>query len=100
MSSAKNASVGKFYERADAHVDLANKHLQSGEQVGETCGSLVYGASRFNAWMIATSCSSAEELEAKKGESLEFFTEQYKEMLKEHLEEYIAHFDGLMTPQK
>lgn len=99
MSSSDTSPTGKFYARADKHVNLANEHLQSGDRVGETCGSLVYAASRFNAWMIATSCGSSEELQAKKAKELEFFTEQYREMLEQNLDDYIAHFEGLMTPQ-
>lgn len=94
------SSTERFFERADAHVKLANSHVASGDHVGETCGSFVHAAARFNAWMVATSCRSSEELQAQKEERLAFFTEQYKQMLEQNLNDYIAHFEGLRTPQE
>lgn len=89
------SSTEEYFKRADAHVKLANSQIEAGGHPGEVCGAFVHAASRFNAWIVATSCTSSEELAAKRDEKLEFFADQYKQMMAQNLDDYIAHFEGL-----
>ena len=60
---------------------------------GDVSASTLYAAARFNAFTTAAAHRSAEGLAADKAEALDYFTAQYRAMLEEHLDDYVAHFD-------
>ncbi|RVU10369.1 DUF3144 domain-containing protein, partial [Methylobacterium oryzihabitans] len=57
-----------FYDRADAHIDLANHHFVKFDDLGKVSASLTFGATRFSAWMSARSFKSGAELAAAREE--------------------------------
>jgi hypothetical protein len=85
----------KFFERADAHISLANNQVKD-ETRGKVSASMMYATSRFNAWVGACNCESAEELASAREQALEYFVQQYREMLQENLDEYIRNFEQYM----
>ena len=85
----------KFYERADAHIHLANEHLQTTGR-GKASASMMFGTSRFNAWISACGFSTKEEMSAARQETIEYFVEQYRLMLEENLDDYIQNFENYM----
>ena len=85
-----------FYDRADAHIDLANQQIEKFEDLGKVSASLTFGATRFSAWMSARSFKSGEEMAAAREELLKYFCEQYRMMLEDNLDEHIEHFDRLV----
>ena len=85
----------KFYDRADAVIHLANDQLSDITR-GKASASLLYAASRFNAWISAIGFQSGPEMTEKKAEIIEYFVEQYKIMLEENLDDYIENFDRYM----
>jgi hypothetical protein len=86
-----------FQQRADEFIALANK--QSTESsVEDVNATILYAASRFNAFSVARSVKNAEHLQAEKDEAIKYFTRRYSEMLEQNIEEHIARFDGF--PQK
>lgn len=87
-----------FIARADAHINLANSHLPNREP-GRVTASFMYGSSRFNAWISATGFSSAQEMQAQRDETLDYFVTQYREMLEENLDDYIENFDKYMRSE-
>ena len=82
-----------FLKRADAHIALANEQL--GEEItqGEISASFMYGAARFNSWMAASSFESVQDLADEKEEIVEYFMNEYKLALEEHLKNHIENFD-------
>lgn len=82
-----------FYDRADAHIELANQQIENREDLGKVSASLTFGASRFSAWMTARSFNSAEEMAKAREEILKYFCDQYRMMLEDNLDEHIEHFD-------
>lgn len=82
-----------FYDRADAHIELANQQIEKIEDLGKVSASLTFGASRFNAWMSARSFKTSAELAVAREELLKYFCEQYRMMLEDNLDEHIEHFD-------
>ena len=82
-----------FYDRADAHIDLANQQIEKFEDLGKVSASLTFSATRFSAWMSARSFKSGAELAAAREEILKYFCEQYRMMLEDNLYEHIEHFD-------
>ena len=86
----------KFFERADAHISLANQQVVDSTR-GKVSASMMYATSRFNAWVGACNCESAEELSAAREQAIEYFVTQYREMLTENLDQYIQNFDAYMA---
>lgn len=81
-----------FYERADAHIRLSNDQLD-GVSSGKVSASMMYGLARFNAWLSAHGVQNSQQmLEARPG-MVEYFVDQYKQMLEHNLDDYIEHFD-------
>ena len=89
-----------FYERADAYINMANKHVQDGVNPGMVANSLMFAATRFNSWTTAVGYPHAEDLAKEKEEILKFFTEQYRLMLSENLDSYIKNFDEYLGYDK
>ncbi|ANI33561.1 hypothetical protein AA098_08725 [Pseudomonas sp. JY-Q] len=74
-----------FYDRADAHIELANQQIEKFEDLG-----------KVSAWMSARSFKSGAELGAAREEILKYFCDQYRMMLEDNLDEHIEHFDRYM----
>ncbi|OLS60874.1 DUF3144 domain-containing protein [Pseudomonas putida] len=89
-----------FYDRADAHIDLANQQIDSLQDLGKVSASMTFGASRFNAWMSARSFKSGAEMAAAREELVKYFSEQYRMMLEDNLDDHIKHFEQYMLGSK
>ena len=89
-----------FFERADAHITLANEHINTKVEPRLVSGSLMFSSARFNAWISASSFKNGEELKAKKKELLEYFVNQYSSMLEENLDNYADNYDLYMGISK
>jgi len=88
----------KFFKRADAHIFLANEQLPDAAR-GKVSASLMFAASRFNAWSSAVDLQSAEELKNRRAEVIDYFITQYRAMLEDNITNYIENFDDFMNPK-
>ena len=86
----------KFYERADAHIDLSNDQLDDIGS-GEVSASMMYAVARFNAWVTACGFHTSDEMVAAREETIQYFMAEYRKMLEENLDDYIANFDKYMA---
>ncbi len=87
----------EFFARADAHIRLSNE--QCAEMAhGKVSASMMYATARFNAWVSACGCNSAQEMKAARAQMLSYFVDQYRKMLEDHLDDHIEHFDKYMAP--
>jgi hypothetical protein len=84
-----------FTDRADAHIRLSNEQLESIGS-GKVSASMMYATARFNAWLSATTVSSAEDMRAVRPKTVAFLLSEYGRMLNEHLDDYIENFDAYM----
>ncbi len=101
MSNTEENKVDeKFFERADAHIALANGHINAQLHPGLASNSLMYAASRFNAWVTAAGFKSGEDMKKERKEVIDFFTEQYKLMLEENFDNYAENYDHFMGVSK
>ena len=89
----------EFYNRADAFIDLANEHATTAAR-DSVSASLMYSSARFNAWISATECSSAESMRDGRLERIERYVAQYRTMLEENMDSYIRNFDDYMKPNE
>jgi hypothetical protein len=89
------ASDEGFFKRADAHIDVANDQLKDASR-GKVSASLMYATARFNAWVTACTADSGEDLQNHRDETIDYFVAQYRKMLEENLDDYIANFERFM----
>ncbi|ABN61904.1 DUF3144 domain-containing protein [Shewanella baltica] len=82
----------EFWERADQVIAIANEQTKD-STIGKVSSSLLYAAARFNAFNVASSADSIDEMIKDKEEAIRYFTEQYKKMLTENLDEYIESYN-------
>ena len=81
-----------FWERADAVINLANQQTESA-QSEDVSGSLLDASARFNAFLIAAQASDVDALRMGKEDAVAYFTEQYRQLLLDNLDDYIENFD-------
>lgn len=93
MAENKKAVDETFYERADAHIALANGSINEKLHPGLVANSLMFSASRFNAWVTASGYQKASDLAKEKEDVLDFFTKQYRTMLAENIDAYVENFE-------
>jgi len=91
-----NDTNEQFFGRADEHILLSNKQIESGADSQIVNASFMYSTTRFNAWLSASGFTNSEEMKHKREESINFFVEQYRKMLVENIDDYIEHFDSYM----
>jgi vacuolar-type H+-ATPase subunit E/Vma4 len=85
-----------FYKRADAHIHIANEQIEKVGR-GKVSASMMYATARFNSWISACKAESGDDLVEGKEKIIEYFVEQYREMLTENLDEYVRNFDKYMS---
>lgn len=85
----------KFFERADAHINLSNEQLTNTTN-GKVSASMMYSTARFNAWVSAMGFYNGQEMKDAKEETVNYFVKEYKQMLEENLDDYIANYDDYM----
>lgn len=86
-----------FYERADAHIHLSNDQMENATR-GKVSASMLYGTSRFNAWLSACGFESSEQMSEARAETIKYFVSEYEKMLVENLDDYIENFEKYMKP--
>ncbi len=82
-----------FQQRADEFIAVANQQVTD-SSVDDVNTSIIFSASRFNAFSVARSVESADKLQAEKQEAIKFFTQRYAEMLEQNFDEYISRFES------
>jgi hypothetical protein len=82
----------EFWERADQVIALANEQVKD-STIGKVSSSLLYAAARFSSFNVASSADDVEEMKKDKEEAIRYFTEQYRKMLVENLDDYIENFE-------
>ena len=82
----------EFYEIADAFIAVANSNSGKADQ-GKVSATFLYGAARFNTFLVAAASGSSDELASRKEEAIKYFMVEYEKMLEEHFSDYIENYD-------
>ena len=85
-----------FYNRADAHIHIANDQTDKVGR-GKVSASMMYATARFNSWISACKAESGDDLLKGKEKIIEYFVEQYRNMLAENIDDYARNFDKYMS---
>ena len=81
-----------FWQVTDKFIAYANE-LAASNELGVVNAGFLFASARFNTFLIATQCGNKEAFEAEKSAALEYFVNQYKIALTEHMADYQAKFD-------
>jgi Protein of unknown function (DUF3144) len=83
----------KFYDRADAHIHLANDQADAVKHELVNA-SLMFASARFSAFVSARGFASSEAMQAKRAETIEYFVAGFRQMLEGNLDAYIKNFEA------
>ena len=81
MSEDQNEEVWNVVE---SFINLANEHAGK-LSPGSVSSALLYAASRFNAFIVA---SNSEDFNEEKEQSIQYFLGQYEKMLRDNMDDY------------
>lgn len=87
MAQQDNENEMDMLIMADQFINTANGLVaESKQDVGRVGGAMCYAVARFNAHEAA---SKTTDLVATRDEAIEWFSNQYKEMLTDNIDQYI-----------
>jgi hypothetical protein len=81
-------------EIADQFIDLANQQGQRFHKENVSQG-MMYAAARFNAFVVASHAEDIGAYDQDRDRAIEYFVEQYRQMLISNLDDYRASFEDL-----
>ena len=81
-------------EVADKFIDLANQQAQRFHKENVSQG-MMYGTARFNAFVVASHADDVLAYDEDRDQAIEYFVDQYREMLISNLDDYRGSFDDL-----
>lgn len=88
-----------YWQRVDDLIDLANRQSRT-TSPARVSSSLLFAAARHNAFLVASSAKTGEELAQRRQAAVEHNVEQYRKMLEQNLEEYAANYDAYIDRQR
>ena len=87
-----------FWQRVDAIVNVANDQINPAHP-NEVGASAMYAVARFNAFILAKTTGSPENMKTEKERALDYFTGQFRLMLESNLDDFTVNFEKYMQPQ-
>ncbi|MBE0474744.1 DUF3144 domain-containing protein [Rhodoferax sp.] len=88
-----------FFDRANAHINLANDQLNQ-DVHGQVSASMMYASARFSTSLTASGYKTATEMASHKNANIDYFVREYRMALEEHMDDYIKNFDRYMAMSK
>lgn len=83
-----------FFNRADAHIHLSNDQVKHAAP-GQVSASMMFATARFNSWLTALGFESGADMKAHREENIEYFVAEYRKMLEQNMDEYIARYEEI-----
>lgn len=94
---SQNSTEAEYWKRVDAFIELANSQCNPADP-NEVGASLLYGSARFNAFIVAKTVGTADNMALEKERALEYFTDQFRKMMESNLDDFRVNFDKHMKP--
>ena len=82
----------KFIKMADFFIDQANQQCEGADHQLVNA-SMLYATARFSAFITASMSEDKESYEAGIDQAIEFYMDEFKKMLQEHMQQYKVVFD-------
>lgn len=72
---------------ADSFINIANEHAEIHDKnIVNT--AFMYAASRFSAYVAASSARNLEDFKGKQSQGIDFFSNEFKRMLESNMDNY------------
>jgi hypothetical protein len=81
-----------FWNRVNALINLSNDQCDTADP-SAVGASTLYAATRFNAFIVARATGSPENMKIEKERALEYFTDQFRKMMVENLDDFAENFE-------
>src|SRR3546814_11227363 len=88
-----------FYERADAHIHLANDHTTDLGR-GKVSASFFYGAARFNIYVAACDYDAPDHMNSERQGISDYYDAESPNRIEEHSEDSIQNYEYYIATQK
>ncbi|SFL68319.1 DUF3144 domain-containing protein [Rugamonas rubra] len=81
-----------YWQLVDTFIGIANDKAQTIDRsiIGP---SLLYSASRFNAYMLSAVSPTVEAFNENKEAAIKYYLAQHEEMMRENFDDFAANFD-------
>jgi hypothetical protein len=91
MSKKKTASIQdndqQFWELAEQFIEMANHSLETADP-GKIGAAMLFAATRFNAFVVASSSLDRAEFIEDMDESMDYLSKQFRQMLGDNLRDF------------
>ena len=86
----------QFWQLVDSFISLANEKAQTMDRnvIGP---SLLFAATRFNAYMLASATGNVEIFSQQKEDAMKFYKEQHEKMLVDNFNDFEINFEKYRT---
>ncbi|MDO3381422.1 DUF3144 domain-containing protein [Gilvimarinus algae] len=88
-----------YWDLVDEFIERANSRCETADP-GMVSAALLQAAARFNAFVVASSSVDRSEFTEEIEPSLRYLTNQYRDFLKEHLEDYRENYKVYMRTEE
>jgi hypothetical protein len=86
-----------FWDRVNTLINTANDQCDAADP-NHVTASTMYAAARFNAFIVASGSGTGDNMKRERERALDHFTAQFRSMMAENLDDFIANFDRYMEP--
>jgi hypothetical protein len=94
---SNTTSGPEFWNRVNALINLSNDQSETADP-SEVCASTMYASARFNAFIVARTTASPEAMKNEKERALEYFTDQFRKMMAENLDDFAENLEKYLGP--
>lgn len=86
----------QFWQLVDSFISLANDKAQTMDRniIGP---AILFAATRFNAYMLASSTGTVEVFSQQKDEAIKYYKEQHEKMLNDNFGDFETNFEKYRT---
>jgi hypothetical protein len=86
-----------FYDRVDSLIEYANNQVTKNADHGDVSASFMYALSRYNAYVSSASFKNKLDMKNNKEDIMKYFVDEYKQVLEENIDDYIANFNEYLN---
>ncbi|MDX9988968.1 MULTISPECIES: DUF3144 domain-containing protein [Thiothrix] len=91
MSKKQTTSIQdndqQFWELAEQFIEMANQSLETAD-AGKIGAAMLFAATRFNAFVVASASIDRAEFAADMDESMDYLSKQFRHMLGDNLRDF------------
>jgi len=95
---SNNTPDAEFWARTNAVINFANDQCEAAVP-NAVSASTMYASARFNAFIVAQTTGSGQNMALEKERALEYFTDQFRKMMAENLDDFTQNFDKYMASE-